>query len=611
MPGAALNEMDMLKSRVLLGLGAGMLFLLAGLLSGLVAPQDSGVEALWPANAVVLGLMIVRKRWRGELAAVIVGGVIASLALHGIGGSPPVMAVLWTGANALEWAIAYTLLRRLWDDGELLDHSGNIFALLAACSAALLVTSNVGALGLNLAYHVPYAGGMMSWFASHLLSYLLVTPAVVIVGQLVSGRRLRGLDGRAVGELAAILGLVAAISSYVFFMTRLPMTFAVVPFVLLATFRFRAPGAVAAMAILTVISAYATATGHGMIAHTLSDPAQRIVMLQTFLGGTFLAALPLAAMLNERDIHAEDARMLADHFRSVVENLSEVIFRIDRDGRWAYLNPAWEMLSGVPIRESIGRRWSERFAEEDQAKLKEESSAVLNGQMDSIRRALRFDTPTGPRWVELLVQALHDSDGRVSGATGTLRDIHDRKQREETVIIARRRAEQRAREATLLATTDELTGIANRRAFMNQLQREIAGAAEFGWPLAVALFDVDHFKLVNDRYGHAVGDRVLQQVARRAAGIVRAGDLVGRVGGEEFGIVMPGASAEDASRVAERLREAMSVVDPDEVGLPSVTVSIGIASRQRQRDATTLLAAADAALYSAKDAGRNRVRIAA
>jgi diguanylate cyclase (GGDEF)-like protein/PAS domain S-box-containing protein len=611
MPGAALNEIGEWGTRVRLGLGSALLFLLAGMLSGLVSPQSSGLEGLWPPNAAVLGLMIVRRRWRSELLTIIAGGIAGSLALHIYDHSPWVMATLWTGANALEWVLAYMLLRRMWHDGDLLDRSGNIFALLAACSMALLATSNLGALGLLLAYDVPYVEGVLSWFASHLLSYLLVTPAVVIVGQLVSGRRLRGLDGRAAGELAAILTLVAAVSIYVFYITRLPMTFAVVPFVLLATFRFRAPGAVAAMAILALIAAYATATGHGVIAHVLRDPTQQIVMLQIFLGGTFLAALPLAAMLNERDIHAEDARMLADHFRSVVENLSEVIFRIDRDGCWAYLNPAWEMLAGVPIRNSIGRRWTDCFSEEDQAKLREETKAMLAGQMELIRRALRFDTPTGPRWVELLVKVLHDSDGRVSGATGTLRDIHDRKRREEGVIIARRRAEERAREATLLATTDELTGIANRRAFMNQLQREIAGAAEYGWPLTVALFDVDHFKSVNDRYGHAVGDRVLQQVARRASGIVRAGDLVGRVGGEEFGIVMPGASAEDASRVAERLREAMSVVDPDEVGLPNVTVSIGIAARDRQRDATTLLAAADAALYSAKDAGRNRVRIAA
>jgi diguanylate cyclase (GGDEF)-like protein len=206
---------------------------------------------------------------------------------------------------------------------------------------------------------------------------------------------------------------------------------------------------------------------------------------------------------------------------------------------------------------------------------------------------------------------LSDQEGRTVGATGTLRDIDDRKRLEEHVITAKRRAEQRAREATLLASTDELTGIANRRAFMGQLDREIAGAAEFGWPLAVAMFDVDHFKAVNDRYGHAVGDRVLQLIAARAAAVVRGGDLVGRLGGEEFGILMPGASLQEAAVVAERLRRAMETAGELDESLPAVTISVGIATREKQRDAAELLAAADVALYAAKGEGRNRVRIAA
>jgi diguanylate cyclase (GGDEF)-like protein len=211
----------------------------------------------------------------------------------------------------------------------------------------------------------------------------------------------------------------------------------------------------------------------------------------------------------------------------------------------------------------------------------------------------------------LFVQGLEDQEGHIVGATGTLRDIDDRKRLEEHVITAKRRAEQRAREATLLASTDELTGIANRRAFMGQLDREIAGAAEFGWPLAVAMFDVDHFKAVNDRYGHAVGDRVLQLIAARAAAVVRGGDLVGRLGGEEFGILMPGASLQEAAVVAERLRRAMETAGELDESLPAVTISVGIATREKQRDAAELLAAADVALYAAKDEGRNRVRIAA
>jgi diguanylate cyclase (GGDEF)-like protein len=229
------------------------------------------------------------------------------------------------------------------------------------------------------------------------------------------------------------------------------------------------------------------------------------------------------------------------------------------------------------------------------------------------RRLLRFRTLIGEvRWMELSIQALRDINGSVAGTTGTLRDIDDRKKLEEHVMSAKRRAEEQAREATLLASTDELTGLANRRAFLRHLERQVEAANEFGWALAVAIFDVDHFKLVNDSHGHAVGDRVLQLVADRSVSVVRSGDLVGRLGGEEFAILMPGASPEDATMVAERLRGMIE--RPGERGgekLPSVTVSVGIAAHARDQDSGDLLAEADRALYAAKSAGRNRVKLAA
>ena len=104
---------------------------------------------------------------------------------------------------------------------------------------------------------------------------------------------------------------------------------------------------------------------------------------------------------------------------------------------------------------------------------------------------------------------------------------------------------------------------------------------------------------------------MLQLIAARAAAVVRGGDLVGRLGGEEFGILMPGASLEEAALVAERLRQAMEAARETDESLPGVTISIGIAAREGQRNAAELLAAADVALYAAKGEGRNRVRIAA
>jgi len=574
--------------------------------------QSSGLEALWPSNAVVLSILILAGRDRRDIAAIVAGGAAGSIALHIFYRDPLSILFGLTASNMTESGLAFALLSRAGIRGGLVDRVGNYFALVAAAAVAGLFSSTIGGLSLLMGRDIPFWDGWRSWYVSGVLSAVLVAPAVVVAVDLIRGPGRRAPDGRAVLEFIGLAALVAGVTSFVFLHHGLPLTFVVPPSVLLITFRFRAIGAVAGVAIVTTIAATATASGYGSIALLLrGQPGDQVLMLQAFIATTLLSALPVAAVLNERDYQAEETRAFAEHFKSVVENIGEVIFRIDGQARWAYLNPAWETLTGHSIVSTLGRSWLELVEPSARPELADRAESVLRGEDRSARRAVRLETPDGLRWVELFIQSLRDQDGRVAGATGTLRDIDDRKRLEEHVITAKRRAEQRAREATLLASTDELTGLANRRAFMAQLDREIAGAAEFGWPLAVAMFDVDHFKLVNDRYGHAVGDRVLQLIAARAASVVRGGDLVGRLGGEEFGILMPGASPTEASQVAERLREAMETVAQADESLPGVTISVGIAARAGQKSAAELLAAADVALYTAKGEGRNRVRIAA
>ena len=164
-----------------------------------------------------------------------------------------------------------------------------------------------------------------------------------------------------------------------------------------------------------------------------------------------------------------------------------------------------------------------------------------------------------------------------------------------------------------LAILDPLTGIYNRRFGLGRLHEEFGRSVRTGTLLGVLMFDIDHFKVVNDTYGHLVGDRILKSICVIARSSLREGDVLLRYGGEEFVIVLPAASSEDLRIVSERLRKTVedSVLSDGEKTV-RVTVSIGGAAypNQNVENENTLLRLSDEALYRAKTSGRNRVEIA-
>ncbi|WP_407733352.1 diguanylate cyclase [Pseudomonas citronellolis] len=176
----------------------------------------------------------------------------------------------------------------------------------------------------------------------------------------------------------------------------------------------------------------------------------------------------------------------------------------------------------------------------------------------------------------------------------------------------RHRLERSLEEAS---NTDPLTGVANRRHFQAQLRRELAQGDRFGRPCALMMLDIDHFKRINDSHGHPTGDRVICALADLCIHHSRQGDFVARLGGEEFAILMPGADAEDAARLGERLRQSVEQsATLSEAGKEvRWTVSIGAVSvRPKETGGCPdigeyLVSKADAALYRAKESGRNRV----
>jgi diguanylate cyclase (GGDEF)-like protein len=190
-----------------------------------------------------------------------------------------------------------------------------------------------------------------------------------------------------------------------------------------------------------------------------------------------------------------------------------------------------------------------------------------------------------------------DENGIPLRIIGTHLDITERKN------LERRLAE--------LATTDELTGLSNRRHFLESGTREVERSRRSGAPLALLMLDLDNFKDVNDRYGHPTGDTVLRLFSETCAKTLRCTDIIGRLGGEEFGILLPDTDAEGAKTLAERVRQDIErTAFPSAGGRFSITVSIGIATMTDPEDSLNdLMHRSDHALYESKRAGRNRATV--
>jgi len=288
-------------------------------------------------------------------------------------------------------------------------------------------------------------------------------------------------------------------------------------------------------------------------------------------------------------------------FRQLVESVHEyAIYLLDRSGHIRSWNPGAERIKGYKAAEIVGQPFSVLFtlAEVEHGRPEELLEVAANKGRVQIegwrvhRNGTRF-------WADALVTALHDQDGDVYGYAVITRDLTDKRQQEDEL----RRSQDRSRRFWTAAISDALTGAFNRRYLFNHLR----GAIDRGeHPVSsLLMFDVDHFKSINDENGHDAGDLVLKRIADVARQISRDSDMLFRFGGDEFVLYLPGVNAAGATVIGQRLRQAVAASHAP--GGRVVTTSIGVAQRKPEDTVENWIHNADAALYAAKQAGRNRV----
>lgn len=305
---------------------------------------------------------------------------------------------------------------------------------------------------------------------------------------------------------------------------------------------------------------------------------------------------------------AETARALqaANGLREAVfQNAAFALIVTDAQRVIQAMNPAAERLLATRAGDEVGRRTLDSLHDEADRTLLlqalQEPLAAPPGEAPrAVERPLRYQRRDGSGVpVSVTLSALHDAEGQLSGYLSISYDITERQ----------RLAEQMAR----LAYHDGLTGLPNRLRLEDRLQHAIAVARRTRAPLALLFLDLDRFKPINDQHGHAVGDQVLCEVARRLQAVLRAADTVARIGGDEFVVLLSTlARPEDAAVVADKLLGALSA--PIALGGLALQVgaSVGVARWPADgEDAAALLQAADAAMYAAKQAGRQTLRLAA
>ncbi|MDA8164522.1 MAG: diguanylate cyclase [Desulfobacteraceae bacterium] len=282
-----------------------------------------------------------------------------------------------------------------------------------------------------------------------------------------------------------------------------------------------------------------------------------------------------------------------ERYRDLFENTADLIQNAGPDGRLLYVNPAWRKTLGYGTDEIFRLNVIDIIHPEQRPRCREMFRRIIAGEkVEKIETA--FLAKDGRKVLVAGNASCKYAEGKPLYTRGIFHDITERKE-----------LELRLRS---MATTDELTGAYNRRMFDEILCKQMSRAERQGEPLSMVMLDIDHFKKINDNFGHVAGDEVLRSLAALLRENIRDMDFFARWGGEEFIILLPATPPEAARHLAERLRHIVAGHGFGQVG--PVTISLGVARYRQGEPREALLRRADESLYDAKRTGRNKVVMA-
>ncbi|USI73867.1 sensor domain-containing diguanylate cyclase [Sphingomonas morindae] len=570
-------------------LAAGIGSALLAILTLRLVSHDGAIAAVWPANALLLatGLRLPRHRWPTLLAIGYAGSTAAGLVVRG---SAPV-PLAFAACNMLEVGLALFGLRAaaLRREGLLPDPAAMIRFLGWAGLIAPAVSGVVAAGAATLLLDTGYVRAFRVWFLSDGLGLLIFTP--IFVSQLRGDYAgwLRSCAPARRLECVALLALTALTAVIVFWGAERPLLFLPFALMMLVAFRLGQRGTQVSVLIVALAGISATLVGRGPLPLVSPVPLEQAHYLQFYLATLLLTGLPVSTALGAR--RALTARLAESEamLRLLASRSADVLLHIGADGQCRAADGATMTLFGRAPADLAGMALSalggDLLVEGHRAALSEP------GRFHQIE----FSPVEGEaRWLEAAICAVSAGEGGAGGSVATIRDVTARKRTE----LALSRS----------ARTDSLTGLLNRAGFLERLDRALAAHAR----VHVAMIDLDRFKPINDRHGHAAGDAVLVEVAARIGALVRGEDALGRFGGDEFALLLIEEGEERSQSLCAAIA-AQVAARPVAIGAGlwvPISISCGMARHDGMEPAAALLARADAALYAAKRNGRNQVSAA-
>ena len=574
------------------------------------------IATIRPADGVLAAFLLVhpRNRWWMWIVAAWLGNAIS---VHLLGGSVWISGYIGL-CNITEILLAVLLWKSAIEHSQGNSRKGPPATLPDLASAGIMlrfvifvvflapaVSALMGSAWDHVAFGSPFWFVFGKWFPAHSLGMAVMTPLTLAIWH----PNLRKLFDRShVLPSAGLLLMVLVVSIGIFSQTTgFPLLFFLLPPLMLVVFRMGILGGVLGTFEILVTAALFTLHAHGPFWMREGANIQAsVLLLQASILVLMVSVIPFAVTLERLDHSRKRLREGMRQYRLLANNSRDIVVLSSLEGHRLYVSPAVKEVLGWTPEEWTNRDSVDFLHPDDVGPFQKVLKKMLDGEDRCIFRYRSRHKDGHYVWVEASMRCLPDkTTGLPTAYVASIRGISERVEVEQQLEAAYRQVQEQAQR-------DSLTGLSNRRRFDEGLDAEWRRGYRTVHPLALLMVDIDHFKQINDTYGHRAGDHCLQALAGLLQQTARRpGDVVARYGGEEFALLLPDVEIATALVMAERL--CMMVRELKiEAGIGrvlNITVSVGVAVLMPDKSARAdvLVEAADRALYAAKESGRNRV----